>query len=62
MLQCSPPPRCKRQNWRKPRQWRSSCNHRSAQALTTSINPGILTLLKFLVVTLAALHGRFCFM
>jgi hypothetical protein len=25
-------------------------------------NPGILTLLKFLVVTLAALHGRFCFM
>ncbi len=34
----------------------------SAQTLTTSANPGILFLLKHLVVTLAALHGRFCFM
>ncbi|WP_255874655.1 hypothetical protein [Klebsiella pneumoniae] len=33
-----------------------------AHSLTTSASPGILTLLKFLVVTLAALHGRFCFM
>lgn len=30
--------------------------------MTISISPGILTLLKFLVVTIAALHGRFCFM
>lgn len=72
MLQCSPPPGCKRQNWRKPRQWRSSKGTKLnkirgrkislAHSLTTSSCPGILLLFFVFGTTLAARHGRLCFL